>query len=180
MKKIMFLALVCCVVIISGCSHKNVQETVMNTYKSWKEMNMSIWIIGPTLDSSEDNKLIDSNGSLYYRVDDDRYQSIEDIKKVVEETCTSKYAENIFYKPYLEDDSIYYEKEGILYKKMVEIPANYGGELINVQIIENKADYICAKLEYYDELLDNNYTIEITTVLQNEVWLVDSLIQVWQ
>lgn len=178
-KKIYILVLLFCILGIEGCAKKGVEEIVINAYESWKITNMNIWIIGLSLDTGESYFFDEDKEIPYYKVKDERLQNLDDIKGAIEEVCTKKCAERMYYTPYLENDSIYLENNGILYRKMVEIPANYGGELRGFQIKEQKKDYIHAELEYYEDLVGEYYTIDITIVLQGDKWMIDSVEQLW-
>ena len=50
MKKILLIGsmLLCYLYVLSGCTKQESKELVLNTYESWKEMNMEVWILGPT------------------------------------------------------------------------------------------------------------------------------------
>lgn len=179
MKKRFLFCLLCCTFLLSGCSQKNIQETVMNTYDSFLKMYMDVWVIGPKTDNSEIFSLVEDEEPQYYKVDDERIRSLEDITKSVEEICSKNCAEELFYKPYLVDAAMYIEQDGVLYRKLAEITMSYGGEFRNFKILVNKEDYISANIEFYNDLINMSFTIEISISLQNEKWIVDSLRQTW-
>lgn len=174
------VCLICCIFLLSGCSQDSVQDTVINAYESFLEMNGVIWVVGPEAHGpiSHKDKVVTFEEGEFFIVDDENIKSLDGIKKSVEEVCTLKCAEEMFYKPYLEVSKIYIEKDGVLYRQFAEIPSTYGGELTDFKIIEKKKDYISAEIEYYSDLF-STYIIEISISLENGKWLVDSVEQIW-
>lgn len=178
-KLILLVGILCCSFILAGCKKNNVQELVLNKYELWMNMNMDIWIIGPSVEYENSFNFLQNDNFCYYEVVDNRLNSISDIKEEVEKVCTVSGAEKMFYHYYLEQEKVYYEEDGVLYRKMVEIPANYGGEFTSFEVVEKRKDFIHAKINFFDKETDNSYMIEITLVKQNQKWLIESLEQIY-
>lgn len=181
MKKRILISLMCCIFLLSGCSQDNTQDIVMDAYEAFLEMNSDIWVIGPEAHGpdSHSDKVVTFMERDFFKVDDEKIKSLDSIKKSVEEVCTLKCAEEMFYKPYLEISKIYIEEDGVLYRQYAEIITSYGGELTDFKVIDKKKDYISAEMEYYVDLHDTTQTIELSISLENGKWLVDSIEQVW-
>lgn len=177
MRKAFLLYLLTYIILVSGCSQKNTQETVLYAYESWIEMVMNVWVVGPKVDGNLVTLLIEGENSCYQKVTDENFPSLNSIKDAVEEICTVSCAEELFYIPYLDTHKLYVEKDGVLYRELIEIPMNHGGELINFQIIEKRSDFISARMEFRNDFTEYNHIIDISISLQDSKWLVDSLNQ---
>lgn len=177
MRKVFLLYFLTYVILLSGCSQENTQETVLYAYESWIEMVMNVWVIGPGLDRNLVTLLIDGEYRDYKKVTDENFPSLNSIKEAVEEVCTVSCAEELFYIPYFNTRKIYVEKDGVLYRELVEIPMNHGGELISFQVIEKRSDFISARMEFQNDFTEYNHIIDISISLQDSKWLVDSLDQ---
>lgn len=167
----------CCLFILSGCKKRDSKELVLNIYDTWQQMNMDVWIVGPAISESDLYPLGEDDEALYLKVNDDKFNSIMDIKSATEEVCTKNGAEKMFYNNYLTQSKIYCEEDGSLFRLQAEIPTNYGGELVNFKILEEKKDYIRSEMEFSDSELESDYTIDIILVMENGKWLVDNLVQ---
>lgn len=175
MKKLLLIGsvLLCYLFILSGCTKEDSKQLVLNTYESWKEMNMEVWILGPTTEAD----VYSLNEGVYMKVNDDKFASIADIKGATEEICTKSGAEKMFYDKYLEQSKLYCEKDGELYRLQADIPANYGGELEEFKVLESKENYIHSQMTFSDGEVANNYTIDIILIMENGKWLVDDCSQ---
>lgn len=135
-----------------GCRKQDSQEVIKELYEFWKQMNMDVWIADPSVTG-------------------------EVINLLGEEICTKNGVEKMFYLYYLTQENMYCEEGGVLYRRLAEIPANYGGELVELKHLEEKEEYIHAKMDFPDNELGNSYTIDIEAVRENGKWLVDNLEQ---
>lgn len=173
--------ILCCLFILCGCQKRDSKELVLNLYDSWRQMNMDVWIVGPEITESNFYLLKEGVKVPYWKVNDDKLNSITDIKNATEEVCTRSGAEKMFYDAYLIQSKLYYEEDGSLYRLEADIPADYGEEPVNFKILEEKKDYIHSEMEFSDSESDSEsestYTIDMIIVMENGKWLVDNLVQ---
>lgn len=173
-----FSCFMCCAFILTGCKKRDAEEIVLNTFEDWKQMNMDVWSDGPAM-TGADTKVVIRDGMEveYFRVDDPILSSLPDIKRATEEICTKNGAEKIYYDFYLDQLKMYHEEDGQLYILPMAIVDIYGGELKDFELLEEKENYIHARMEFSDSGNEVAYVIDIILIRENSKWKVDYLEQ---
>ena len=75
---------------------------------------------------------------------------------------------------------MYHEEDGELYIFPMAIVDIYGGELTDFEMVEERKDYMHAKMKFSDRGLEVLYTIDIILIMEDGEWKVDYLGQEFQ
>ncbi len=182
MKKILKICpiILSCIFILAGCKRQNTKEVVLNTFESWKQMNRDVWSVGPSITGDIKVVLRDGVEVEYFKIDDEKLSSLSEIKRATEEVCTKNGAEKIYYEYYLDQLKMYHEEDGELYIFPMAIVDIYGGELTDFEMVEERKDYMHAKMKFSDRGLEVLYTIDIILIMEDGEWKVDYLGQEFQ
>lgn len=181
MRKWIALCLLSVAVVLCGCAcsaKKDVKGIVVDTYElylqTWDEVinhiKLADW--GSELDAEEIQG--------YSPVEDERYQSLDDIMQALLAVCTQKGFEAqiapLYFRP---GEEVFIEQNGIIYQKNIQSfvePGYLNREEVDVQILAQEENYIHAKLEFACEWdLPGTAYVDLELVLEDGVWKVDSI-----
>lgn len=178
LRKIFVMCMISLTVFLCGCTDGKTKEIVLDTYEAYWQMckdvtgnvQMGNWWEYPEVGKSG-----------YYPINDERYQSLDDVWQAIESVCTQNGFEAELAPDYFqrdnplfieENDTIYmYDIQGYIYSRYTD------REDVKVQILEQKEDYIHATLEFESEW-DNGTLVaivEMKLVLEDGVWKVDDI-----
>lgn len=97
-------------------------------YGNWKQYYERVWLVGPA--AGEQNQ---EEG--YYVVDDAALTDLDALKAQTEAIFTAECAQEHFYTPYLEEQTVYFEQDGVLCRQYVQLP-NMLTTIKDIQILE--------------------------------------------
>ncbi len=172
MKKILMkIGSIAIILLLGGCGQTEAKDIVADTYDSYIEMYYSVW--QNLLGQSADNTVYAENGTDYMKLREE--VSLTRIREKTDQICTEDFAEEEFYKKYLEGERpLLLEKEQDLYVLVAEMPGVGIGEIKEITILEKKKNYIHAKMLGEDFIL-GEMIADIVVVQEDGVWKVDSL-----
>lgn len=165
----------------SGMSNAEAEQKVKETWQEYQQMYVSIWGTGLGYKGEIDESILikgDSDYDYLCPVEGD-ITTMQQLKDAVEKVCTPQFAEDNYYKPYLEGDTkLYEEKDGKLYIRLWA-NTNYIPNIETCTIKSVAKDKIVAELVCEKDSItgeQNNYSV--TIVLLNEEWLIDKVEQI--